>query len=288
MVTRGFLLGAATAVAAVATVFWLVPTIEGQAVFRDGDRSDHISRVQFFGAAGSSIGVSVRDVERADVGKLKLPARSGAVVEFVEADSPAARAGFAAADVVVAFDGETVRSARQLVRLVQETPPDRTVSARVLRRGGPIDLSVTTRAGSSRLSREWRNLRDDLPAMPDLSELEELPQRLRDVYRGGAGVLGVSVQSMSVDLLKYFGAANGVLVASVRADSPAARAGIKVGDVIASVSGSAIHSAGELRRRIVEAQGNEVTLGIVRERKSISVSVAVEDTRRAAESGWPV
>jgi S1-C subfamily serine protease len=45
----------------------------------------------------------------------------------VEADSAAAKGGVKAGDVVVEFDGERVRSARQLTRLVQETPAGRAV-----------------------------------------------------------------------------------------------------------------------------------------------------------------
>ena len=61
-----------------------------------------------FGAPRTEIGVSVRDVEESD------GTREGAVVSDVRGDSPAETAGLEAGDVIVEFDGERVRGARQL------------------------------------------------------------------------------------------------------------------------------------------------------------------------------
>ena len=57
---------------------------------------------------GSGIGVTIRDVDSADVTREKLPASLGAVVDDVRADSPAAKAGIRAGDVIVSFDGEKI------------------------------------------------------------------------------------------------------------------------------------------------------------------------------------
>ena len=54
-------------------------------------------------------------------------ATAGVVIEDVEAESPAQKAGFKAGDIVVEFDGERVRSTRQFTRLVQETAAGRSV-----------------------------------------------------------------------------------------------------------------------------------------------------------------
>src|SRR5947209_15962487 len=75
----------------------------------------------FLAGRGVEIGVSVRDVDASD------KARGGVVIEEVRPDSPAEHAGLKASDVVVEFDGEAVRSARQFTRLVQETAPRRPV-----------------------------------------------------------------------------------------------------------------------------------------------------------------
>ena len=64
---------------------------------------------------GSSIGVEISEL---DAEKAKSSAvENGVVINSVRPDTPAARAGFQAGDVVVEFDGEAVRSARQFRRL---------------------------------------------------------------------------------------------------------------------------------------------------------------------------
>ena len=85
---------------------------------------------------GSSIGVSVRDLSADEIAKAKLKEAGGALVSAVTGGSPAAKAGLKSEDIVVEFDGERVRGARHLTRLVQETPTGRTVKATVVR-GGP-------------------------------------------------------------------------------------------------------------------------------------------------------
>ena len=75
-----------------------------------------------FGGGGPEIGVSIRDVEAGS------PGSAGAQVERVREDSPAEKAGIRAGDVITQFDGERVRSARQLSRLVAETPAGRSVA----------------------------------------------------------------------------------------------------------------------------------------------------------------
>src|SRR5207245_9832621 len=87
----------------------------------------------------------------------------GAVVEDIRADSPAEKAGLKRADVIVEFDGERVRSARQFTRLVQETGPGRTVKATVVRDGQRKDVELTPtdgRQGNDDVLLDSRRLRE--------------------------------------------------------------------------------------------------------------------------------
>jgi serine protease Do len=83
----------------------------------------------------STIGVRLSDVTAEQVKTYKLSKAEGAVVETVNTNSPAATAGFHEKDVIVEFDGERVRSARHLTRLVTETPVGREVAVAVMRDG---------------------------------------------------------------------------------------------------------------------------------------------------------
>jgi serine protease Do len=232
---------------------------------------------------GSQIGVTARDLEPDEADRLKLA--GGVFIETVRPDSPAAKAGLQASDVVIEFDGERVRSLRQFTRLVAETPPDRAVRTTVVRDGRQSELSVTPVAGGFDITFDGRRLREGI---------EGLTARIPDFnfdldFDSGPGAasrarLGVTVQELTPDLAAYFGAADGLLVAAVVENSPAFRAGLKAGDVIASVNGRSVGSTNDLVRELRGVTGTgEVTLGIVRDKKesSLKATIDVQPERRA-------
>lgn len=268
------LIGAAAVGAAVA------PIAYGQSV-----RVIDTPRVQIFGG-GSRIGVSVADLDPADA-----KAAGGVRVDSVEDDSPAARAGVQTGDIVVEFDGERVRSVRQFSRLVSETPAGRQVTAAVTRDGKRTSLTITPREASS--------LRFDNDAWRAIDEVREMariaprptPPRAPSAPRPPAfefepfallrgNQLGVTVNSLSDQLKEYFGVKDGLLVTSVIESSAAAKAGVKAGDVITSVNGSRVDSPSELREEMRDVEpGQEFTLEITRDRKSMTLKGKVEEPR---------
>jgi serine protease Do len=284
---RFWVVTASLAAVVVAGLAWLAPATHGQVVVArgDDDARDVVRRVEVLAGRGSAIGVAVRDVDEADVGTLKLTSRHGAVIEEVEKDSAADKAGFKASDVVVSFDGEAVRSARQFSRVVEETPAGRPVKATVMRQGARVDLDVTPATGQgTRLSfrgmpgPEWRErsfqVMPRMPAMPAVPDMREFHFDLESAM--GQGVLGVGVQDLTDDLAGYFGVKDGVLVNSVRPDSPAAKAGLKAGDVITSVDGRDVDNPSELRRLLRESESAVVKLGVTRDRKAMSLEATLD------------
>ena len=85
--------------------------------------------------------------------------------------------------------------------------------------------------------------------------------------RGGAR-LGVTVSDLQPQLADYFAVKDGVLVTSVTSDSPAAKAGVKAGDVITTLNGATVASPSDLRQRTSRLNdGDELSIGIVRDKK---------------------
>ena len=77
----------------------------------------------------------------------------------------------------------------------------------------------------------------------------------------------------------------GVLVSAVTDNSPASRAGLKVGDVMTSIDGREIRSRADLIGALGAAtNGQEMTIGIVRDRKESSVTAKVERWTRRREN----
>ena len=107
---------------------------------QDGQKVE--KRVVVRHAGGSRLGVGLEDTE-GDV--------RGTKVRSVEEGSPAEKAGIQEGDVIVRFDGEAVRSASQLARLVGETPAGRSVAIEVTRGGATQKLSATLAEGSRRV-----------------------------------------------------------------------------------------------------------------------------------------
>jgi serine protease Do len=234
--------------------------------------------VRMFGG-GSQIGVSIRDFSDDELKAGK--AGNGVVVEDVETDGPAQKAGFKAGDIVTDYDGERVRSTRQFTRLVQETADGRAVSATVLRDGQRVPLTVQPRQGGS--FKFWNGSEDNAfrlapKVMPPAIFKEDLLPPKFDVFvAGAAGQLGLSVEELTPQLGEYFGAREGVLVKTVRDNSNASRAGVKAGDVITSVNGGLVSSAVDLRRRAQRLEdGDEFTLAIVRDKKPMTLKGKVE------------
>jgi len=256
--------------------------------------------VQILGGRGSQIGVTIRDIEESDAKTGKLAVASGVVIEEVSEDSPAAKAGLKKGDIVVEFDGEHVRSVRQFTRLVQETPAGRKAQTSVMRDGQKLNLTVEPREGGGfsyfsdgdKLSvlRDLDGYRFDIPrpaapappaspAPPKPPAPPAFPDFDTFVWRSG-NTLGITVGDLSDQLAQYFGTKDGVLVMSVADDSAAAKAGVKAGDVVTSFNGTDVTSPSNLRSRIQRLQdGDEFTVGIVRDKKSMTLKGKAETLR---------
>jgi serine protease Do len=256
-------------------VVGLVATVRGQS--RRTAPMDGF-RAQVLGG-GSSIGADVRDLDSADVSREKLSGTAGAVVDNVSADSPAAKAGLKAGDVITSFDGEKIRSARQFARLVEETAEGRTVAMTVVRAGATVELKVAPEANSGFASMDpfggQMFMFRDFPNIPGFTTGPRNDRGLTGPVEPPAPRLGVTVAELTEQLGDYFGTRVGVLVVSVADATPAKTAGLKAGDVIVRVNGQVVRSEDDLRRRLAMSTG-DVAITIMRDRKEQLISAKIE------------
>ncbi|MFM8534906.1 MAG: PDZ domain-containing protein [Acidimicrobiia bacterium] len=216
-------------------------------------------------------------------------------------DSPAEKAGIKAGDVVVEYDGERVRSARQFTRLVQETPEGRSVAIALLRDGKRQTVNATPESGRmtwnvgpevDRAMREaergMREFRFDTAPDFRFDSREprrfeyRIPDRATPFMTQPRGRLGVTVQSLTPELEEYFGAKNGgALVSSVTPDSAASKAGIKAGDVIVSINGRNVSNSDELVNELQDITG-DATIVVLRDKKQMTLKATIEQSRPAA------
>jgi serine protease Do len=97
------------------------------------------------------------------------------------------------------------------------------------------------------------------------------------------GQLGVSIQPMTPELASKLGLeeSRGVVVAAVAPNSPAARAGIRPGDVIVGFNGEPVTDGNTLRNRVASTPPNsQITLTVLRDRREQQVQVTLGEYQR--------
>ncbi len=222
------------------------------------------------------LGVQIADVDAQKVKELKLPAERGVLITEVEADSPAAKAGLKANDVVTEYNGQRIESATQFRRMVRESLAGRAVQLTVWRDARAQTLSATLGNSRDRLERSIRvfgprDFNFDF-AMPEI-----------EIFTGSrAPLLGISAEDISGQLGAYFGApgGEGVLVREVNAGSPAEKAGMKAGDVITKLDGEKVRSLGDLREKLrAKREQKTVSVGVIRKGADLSLNVEIEQPR---------
>jgi S1-C subfamily serine protease len=246
---------------------------------------------------GARLGVVLEEVGSADVSRLKLAEERGALVKDVSKGSAAEKAGIKPGDVILSYQGDKVWSAAQLRRLVRETPPGRSIAFEVNRAGSVQRLTATLEEARDReLSFGDDSFRFDVPVppippvppVPGLDHLLEEGDRGRRFlfrdrrFEGRQGKLGLSYQEVSGQLARYFKVDDGgLLVTDVEAEGPAARGGVRAGDVIVRFNGKATTDADDLRRVVGDAAGgSEVTLTVQREGHPVDLKVTLRDQGR--------
>jgi S1-C subfamily serine protease len=174
------------------------------------------------------LGVSIRSVTAELADSLKLPDREGAMVHHVFLDSPADRGGLLPGDFVRVINGVRVDDSDALVLEVGELPVDETATFEIIRYGEAQTVEV--RIGERESEAEIANLNSRLwpgfspfPLTEELREEIDLPSSVR-----------------------------GVVVSTVENRTPAAAAGIRVGDVITDVDGTTVGDLSDFYRLLNE------------------------------------
>jgi serine protease Do len=232
---------------------------------------------------GGFLGVYAEDISRENMGQYNLNQVRGVGVTRIVKDSPAEKAGLRKDDVILRVDGENITSVRKLNRLVSEIAPDQSVKVVISRGGSERELTATiSKRNNSNLVEGWPS------ENPKMWKWEgPLPGRdgpfsgdsdLHFVL-GNSRRIGISTMELTRQLADYFGVANGkgVLVTSVTEDGPAAKAGVKAGDVITAIDGESVDSPGDISRAINRKKEGEVALTIIRNKTQQTIRVTPKE-----------
>jgi serine protease Do len=188
------------------------------------------------------IGVTLRDVDQDLQASLRLPRSDGAMVQDVTAGSPGARAGLRPYDLIVAVDGEPVKTNDTLIREIAMRNPGSVARLEFLRDGRAREVSVKL------AERPARTAEVRLPA-------ERSGQRI------GPGELGlalIEIDGTNVHRFDVPADTRGLLVQSVEALSAAYEAGIERGQVILEINRQTVETVVGFRRVVAAAPAGSV------------------------------
>ncbi len=246
----------------------------------DEKQAAEVLRFGFTGS-GSYMGVEIKEVTKENFGEMGLSEVRGVGIAKVLKDSPAEKAGLLEGDVIIRFNSEILTSRLQLTRLISEVAPDHTANLAVLRNGTEVQIPITL--GKRPAPRLFEG-RYDFPQMT--IPQGELPQVERIIPRGNApeGVIwtlssgrsiGVGVTALTKQLADHFGVkgGQGLLVNRVSKDGPAAKAGLKAGDIIVEIDGKPASGTNDLIRGIYEKKDGDLKLTVFRDKKLKNITV---------------
>jgi S1-C subfamily serine protease len=193
----------------------------------------------------------------------------GAAIIGVSPGGPAADAGVAAGDVIVALNAAPIsgpNAGRQVVEQMATVKPDSKVTLKVMRAGKPKDFQVTPRA----------NMVDFFPGFNGPWR----PMEMRAGGPDGVGAIfeGMELADLSPALGQYFGTAQGVLVIRVPHDGEFLK--LQDGDVILSIDGRVPENGSHAARILRSYQpGEKIRLKVMRQKKTLELDATLPEHR---------
>jgi serine protease Do len=212
------------------------------------------------------LGVQVQNVTDEIAISLGLQEPKGALVAKVSPDSPAAAAGLQPSDVILSFDGQPIDNMRSLPRAVAATAIGKSVAVELLRKGQPMDLTVTVGRLPEDEEVEDAVMSEDTPAPAPEPEREDL--------------LGLSIAPLTDELRERYNIGRtieGVVITEVKPNSPAAQKDVKPGDVIVEVTQEKVKQPQDVKSRLlaVKKSGRRSVLLLLSDAKGELRFVAV-------------
>lgn len=192
------------------------------------------------GYLGVQVGPVDADAKAYYKSKYGVELKGGAIVQSVDAKTPAAKAGILKGDIIVSVDGKEITDSKDLVKIISRTPPNKSVKLEFYREGKKKSVEVTLGDRNKGLQKEesYESSEEEKGAKLGIS-VEELTERNRMFYRIPDDV-------------------SGVLVKNVDPKSNAFSKGLRQGDVITEINGEAIESVKDFKTAVSKIKSKDM------------------------------
>lgn len=214
------------------------------------------------------LGVKIQTVTDDIAESIGMKEAKGALVLDVTPDSPAAKAGLQAGDVIESFDDKDVHMMRKLPRIVAETPVGKKVPIVIWRKEQQKTMVVTV-----------AEMQDEAVAAE--GQEKDKPKKEEPVVYEKT-IIGLGVGNLNDDLRKKYNIGKdikGVIILSVDPKGPAADKPLREGDVITTINQETVLSADEAETMVnkaIESKRKSVLMLIRRGEDSLFVAVPLD------------
>lgn len=250
------------------------------------------------------LGVDVRDLSGPELPQLHLRDTHGAEIIHVDHDGPAGKMGLREHDVILQMNGVLIEGQEQIRRMLRLLSPGNPVVLVISRDGQQMTLSTTV-ADRGEVERDaWSQhlvapaAQAPASAMP-LGEGRAFTSDSSDpapTTRYSKGFLGTLLMSpsytgamleiMGPQLAEFFGVpgGSGLLVRSVADNSPAARAGLRAGDIVLRANNRSMGTLSDWAKQIRKAKGHDVSVVVLRGHDQKTLTLTPDGKRRSSLS----
>ena len=211
---------------------------------------------------------------RAQLGVLTQANEKGVEVVDVTEPSAAAKAGIKKGDLITSVDDKKIENPEVLVEYIRSKKPGDVVSIDLLRNGKKESLKA--KLGEMRTVSSMRTI-----TIPDGHDRPESIERVIEMMPRN-GMEGMPRREVKVEVIHQrpkLGmqveeqiSGKGLKVLEVKPDGAAAKAGLKVGDIVEQIDGQAVNNLDELRTAL-EKENKSHKMNIIRAGKSMELTV---------------
>lgn len=195
------------------------------------------------------LGISPQEIDKNLVEAFSLPKQEGVFVADVTTDSPAAKAGLQQGDIILSYDGKSVKNLSKFRNDIALTTPGKQMNLKVLRDGEPITITVTVGSHSDK-------------AVTSTEVLQKM---------------GLEVENLSPEAISRNGYApdtEGIMITKVKPGSQAASYGLRPGFLITEVAKNRsarvkIRNINDLNEALQESAGSKHLILIVQRQQSV-------------------